>query len=168
MITKESLRLGSWNFIGTLIMTHRWTPIDFQVTRSKVKVTVPKYVFTQWLPLQLTAHMGGHACFTNSPCLRWFFTKKDATIVFVINVWKALRRNQRLLTLYQTPTGFYGFIADDFIKNYDKMRNCSRWAISPFITIISTLPDYFLNIPLQFNCRLQPFSNWESPKCVVW
>jgi len=35
------------------------TPIDFQVTRSKVKVTVPNYIFTQWLPLQLTAHMGG-------------------------------------------------------------------------------------------------------------
>ena len=35
------------------------TPIDFQVTRSKVKVTVPKNAFTQWLPLQLTAHMGG-------------------------------------------------------------------------------------------------------------
>ncbi|KAH3723970.1 hypothetical protein DPMN_049768 [Dreissena polymorpha] len=40
---------------------HDWqmTPIDIQVTRSKVKVTVPKNVFTQWLPLQLTAHMGG-------------------------------------------------------------------------------------------------------------
>jgi hypothetical protein len=35
------------------------TPIDFQVTRSKVKVTVTKNVFTQWLPLQRTAHMGG-------------------------------------------------------------------------------------------------------------
>jgi hypothetical protein len=35
------------------------TPIDFQVTRSKVKVTVPKNVFTQWLPQQLTIHMGG-------------------------------------------------------------------------------------------------------------
>ncbi|KAH3770255.1 hypothetical protein DPMN_171539 [Dreissena polymorpha] len=40
---------------------HDWqmTPIDFQVTRSKVKATVTKNVFTQWLPLQLTAHMGG-------------------------------------------------------------------------------------------------------------
>jgi hypothetical protein len=40
---------------------HYWqmTPIDFQVIRSKVKVTVTKNVFTQWLPLQLTAHMGG-------------------------------------------------------------------------------------------------------------
>ena len=35
------------------------TPIDFQVTRSKVKVTVTINVFTQWLPLQRTAHMGG-------------------------------------------------------------------------------------------------------------
>ena len=35
------------------------TPIDFQVTRSKVKFTVTKNVFTQWLPLQLTAHMVG-------------------------------------------------------------------------------------------------------------
>jgi nitrate reductase gamma subunit len=35
------------------------TPIDYQVTRSKVKVTVTKNVFTQWLPLQRTAHMGG-------------------------------------------------------------------------------------------------------------
>jgi len=107
MITQECLRLWSWNFLGTLIMTRRWplltfrslgqrsrsrwldtvkwfpddntrkltprimklhryidhdsqmTPIDFQVTRSKVKVSVPKNVFTQWLPLQLTAHMGG-------------------------------------------------------------------------------------------------------------
>ncbi len=40
---------------------HDWqmTPIDFQVTRSKVNVTVKKNIFTQWLPLQLTAHMGG-------------------------------------------------------------------------------------------------------------
>ena len=90
MITQERLGLGSWNFIGTLIMTGRWpllilrslgqrsrsqwleivkwfpddnsrtltprimklhryidhdsqmTPIDFQVTRSKVKVTVTR------------------------------------------------------------------------------------------------------------------------------
>jgi len=35
------------------------TPIDFQVTRSEVKVTVTKVVFTQWLPVQRTAHMGG-------------------------------------------------------------------------------------------------------------
>jgi len=107
MITQERIRLGSWIFIGRLIMTCRWpllilrslgqrsrswwpeivnwflddnsrtllpkimtlhryidrdsqmTPIDFQVTRSKVKVTVTKNVFTQWLPLQRTAHMGG-------------------------------------------------------------------------------------------------------------
>jgi hypothetical protein len=41
-------------------MDHDWqmTPFDFQVTRSKVKVTVTKNVFTQWLPLQLKAHMG--------------------------------------------------------------------------------------------------------------
>jgi hypothetical protein len=106
MITQERFCLGSWNFIGTLIMTRRWpllifrsldqrsmsqwleivkwfpdensrkltpmimklhryidhdwqmTPMDFHVTRSKVKVSVPKNVFTQWLPLQLTAHMG--------------------------------------------------------------------------------------------------------------
>jgi len=40
---------------------HDWqmTPIDFQVTKSKVKVTVTTNVFTQWKPLQLTAHMGG-------------------------------------------------------------------------------------------------------------
>ncbi|KAH3700852.1 hypothetical protein DPMN_075833 [Dreissena polymorpha] len=40
---------------------HDWqmTPIDFHVIRSKVTVTVPKNVSTQWLPLQLTAHMGG-------------------------------------------------------------------------------------------------------------
>jgi hypothetical protein len=39
---------------------HDWqmTPIDFQVTRSKVKFTVTK-TYSQWLPLQLTAHMGG-------------------------------------------------------------------------------------------------------------
>ncbi|KAH3726745.1 hypothetical protein DPMN_052614, partial [Dreissena polymorpha] len=38
---------------------HDWqmTPIDFQVTTSKVTVTANG--FTQWLPLQLTAHMGG-------------------------------------------------------------------------------------------------------------
>ncbi len=35
------------------------TPIDFQVTRSKVKVTVTKNIFTKWLSLQLRAHMGG-------------------------------------------------------------------------------------------------------------
>ena len=35
------------------------TPIDFQVTRSKVKVTVTKNIFTQWLSLQRRAHMGG-------------------------------------------------------------------------------------------------------------
>ncbi|KAH3848620.1 hypothetical protein DPMN_090999 [Dreissena polymorpha] len=29
------------------------------VTRSKVKVTVTKVAFTQWLPVQRTAHMGG-------------------------------------------------------------------------------------------------------------
>ena len=46
---------------------------------------------------------------------------------------RLLRRNQRLLTLYQTPTGFYGFIADDFIKNYDKMRNCSTYLIISLI-----------------------------------
>ncbi|KAH3750758.1 hypothetical protein DPMN_185289, partial [Dreissena polymorpha] len=35
---------------------HAWqmTTIDFQVM-----VTVTKNVFTQWLPLQLTAHVGG-------------------------------------------------------------------------------------------------------------
>ncbi|KAH3694676.1 hypothetical protein DPMN_082117, partial [Dreissena polymorpha] len=40
---------------------HDWqmTPINFQVTRSKVKVTMTKNVFTQWLPILLTAHMGG-------------------------------------------------------------------------------------------------------------
>jgi hypothetical protein len=40
---------------------HDWqmTPIDVQFTRSKVKVTVTKNIFTQWLPLQLTAHMRG-------------------------------------------------------------------------------------------------------------
>jgi len=107
MITQERLCLGSWNLIGTLIMTGRWpllifrslgqrsrsqwpeivkwfpddnsgklmarimklhryidhdsqmTPIDFQVTRSKVKVTVTKNIFTKWLSLQLRAHMGG-------------------------------------------------------------------------------------------------------------
>ncbi|KAH3786929.1 hypothetical protein DPMN_165047, partial [Dreissena polymorpha] len=45
----------------TRYIDHHWqvTPIDFQVTSSKVKVTVTKTVFTQWLPLQLIAHMGG-------------------------------------------------------------------------------------------------------------
>ena len=42
---------------------HDWhmTPIAFKVTRSKVKVTVTKNGFSQWLPLQLTAHffLGG-------------------------------------------------------------------------------------------------------------
>ncbi|KAH3727562.1 hypothetical protein DPMN_053501 [Dreissena polymorpha] len=33
----------------------KMTPIDFQVTRSKVKVTVTKNIFTQWLSLQLRA-----------------------------------------------------------------------------------------------------------------
>ena len=37
----------------------KMTPIDFQVTRSKVKVTVTKNIFTQWLSLQRRAHMGG-------------------------------------------------------------------------------------------------------------
>ncbi|KAH3715524.1 hypothetical protein DPMN_058235 [Dreissena polymorpha] len=42
------------DFQVTRYVDHDWqmTPINFQVTRSKVKVT-------QWLPLQLTAHMGG-------------------------------------------------------------------------------------------------------------
>ncbi|KAH3859388.1 hypothetical protein DPMN_102108 [Dreissena polymorpha] len=35
--------------------------------------TVTKNVFTQWLLLQLIAHIGGHACFTNSPCYKVFF-----------------------------------------------------------------------------------------------
>jgi hypothetical protein len=33
------------------------TPIDFQVTRSKVKVKVTKNIFTKWLSLQLRAHI---------------------------------------------------------------------------------------------------------------
>ncbi|KAH3887200.1 hypothetical protein DPMN_011216 [Dreissena polymorpha] len=40
----------------------KMTPIDFQVTRSKVKVTVTKNIFTQWLSLQLRARMGGMHC----------------------------------------------------------------------------------------------------------
>ena len=42
-------------------INHDWqmTPIDFQVSLLMVKVTVTKNIFTQWLPLQLTAHMGG-------------------------------------------------------------------------------------------------------------
>ena len=35
MISQECLGLGSWNFIGTLIMTGRWPLIDFKVTRSR-------------------------------------------------------------------------------------------------------------------------------------
>ncbi|KAH3823767.1 hypothetical protein DPMN_125589 [Dreissena polymorpha] len=40
---------------------HDWqmTPINFQVTRLKVKVTVTNNVSTQWLLVQLTAHMEG-------------------------------------------------------------------------------------------------------------
>ena len=44
---------------GYIYHDMQMTHIDFQVTRSKVKVTVTKNVFTQWLPLQRTAHMGG-------------------------------------------------------------------------------------------------------------
>ena len=44
MITQERLRLGSWNFIGTLVMTGRWPLLIFrslgQSSRSQVKVTV--------------------------------------------------------------------------------------------------------------------------------
>jgi hypothetical protein len=54
---------------------HDWqmTPIDFQVTRSKVKVTVTKNIFTQWLSLQRRAHMG--ACmFYKQPLLNFAIT----------------------------------------------------------------------------------------------
>jgi hypothetical protein len=55
---------------------HDWqmTPIDFQVTRSKVKFTVTK-TYSQWLPLQLTAHRG--ACmFYKQPlfCVKIMYT----------------------------------------------------------------------------------------------
>ena len=44
MITQERLGLGSWNFIGTLIMTRRWPLLILrslgQRSRSQVKVTV--------------------------------------------------------------------------------------------------------------------------------
>jgi len=43
-ITQERLGLGSWNFIGTLIMTRRWPLLILrslgQRSRSQVKVTV--------------------------------------------------------------------------------------------------------------------------------
>ncbi|KAH3699569.1 hypothetical protein DPMN_074526 [Dreissena polymorpha] len=37
-------------------------------TTTTVVHSDKKNVFTQWLLLQLIAHIGGHACFTNSPC----------------------------------------------------------------------------------------------------
>ncbi|KAH3769219.1 hypothetical protein DPMN_170468 [Dreissena polymorpha] len=54
-------QMTSIDFQVTRYIDHdlQMTPFDFQVTTSKVKVTVPKNIFKQWLPLQLTAHMGG-------------------------------------------------------------------------------------------------------------
>ena len=50
--------------MARIMKLHRYndwqmTPIDFQVTRSKVKVTVTKNIFTQWPSLIRRAHMGG-------------------------------------------------------------------------------------------------------------
>ena len=62
------------------------TPTEFQVTRSKVKVKVTKNVFTQLLPQQLTAHMGGmHVLQTTLVCItalwRMFFCLQVTLLV---------------------------------------------------------------------------------------
>ncbi|KAH3729823.1 hypothetical protein DPMN_055801 [Dreissena polymorpha] len=67
------------------------TPIDFQVTSTKVKVTVTKVVFTQWLPVQRTAHMWGmHVLQTAlvsidfSKTHQWIIDIQDPTVDIIV------------------------------------------------------------------------------------
>jgi len=80
------------------------TPTDFQVTRSKVKVTVTKVVFTQWLPVQRTAHMWGmHVLQTAlvsidfSKTHQWIIDIQDPTVdIICLQALRQLYRSQSL------------------------------------------------------------------------
>jgi hypothetical protein len=81
------------------------TPIDFQVTGTKVKVTVTKVVFTQWLPVQRTAHMWGmHVLQTAlvsidfSKTHQWIIDIQDPTVdIICLQALRQLYRSQSLL-----------------------------------------------------------------------
>ena len=73
------------------------TPIDYQVTRSKVIVTVTKNVFTQWLRLQRTAHMGASMFSVDfSKIHQWIIDIQDPTVDIICL--------QSLRQLLKTPT----------------------------------------------------------------
>ena len=95
MITQERLGLGSWNFIGTLIMTRRWPLLILrslgQRSRSQVKVTVTG-----------NRHFKDLAWFKQGkqlPFMHVLFVTAVASLVIYLNFTKC-KANCRLHYLY--------------------------------------------------------------------
>ena len=63
------------------------------------------------------------------------------------------------LTLSQTSPGFYVSAVQVFWKHCEKTRNCSLWAISPFLTVFSNQLKNF--IPFSSNLKLSSANSFN-------
>ena len=69
------------------------------------------------------------------------------------------------LTLSQVIPGFYMSAVQVFWKHCGKRRNCSKRAISLFLSVFWRV---FCHFYQTWNYILQTLSVWKSPKLVVW
>ena len=64
---------------------------------------------------------------------------------------------------------FFSSAVQAFWKQCGKRRNCSKQAISPFLTVFFYLfEEPFFHFCQIWNCRLRSLSVWKSLKFVVW
>ena len=72
-------------------------------------------------------------------------------------------KNKNHLQIY-----FVSYAADDFCKHCDKWRNCSCWAISPFVTMFSSKSIIYVHLKRFAVFLPWCFQSWLLHICGKW